>query len=85
MPEFPDEMLERARAHKRDCGLEGHCTESGYGLVDAEGRIALLDPKATPLVLNALHCNDQDHGIKLRVKREMQADGEMKTTKVEEV
>ncbi|MGB3760721.1 MAG: hypothetical protein WBA07_30845 [Rivularia sp. (in: cyanobacteria)] len=42
-----NETVERARAHKRDCALAGHCAESGFGLIDEEGKVALLDPKAT--------------------------------------
>lgn len=52
--QVPDQVAERR--HSRRCGMMGHCVESGYGLVQAEGTdsILLLDAKATPQVLEAL-------------------------------
>lgn len=79
-----DEIAERARIHTKACSLMGHCIESGYGLVDDEGRIALLEPKSTPAVLAAIQHAPAERGIRLRASRH--ADGEeMRTTRVEEV
>ena len=49
-----NELLERAKVHTRKCSLAGHCTESGFGLVDEEGRMSLLDPNATPQLLDVI-------------------------------
>ncbi|MEC4812862.1 MAG: hypothetical protein SAK29_06245 [Scytonema sp. PMC 1069.18] len=49
-----NELLERAQTHSRNCGLSGHCIESGYGLVNDEGYLKLLDSKATLSVLDAI-------------------------------
>ena len=76
-----DEQLARARAHTTECATMGHCVESGYGLVDEQGRVAALDPKATPRVVNALREASSDHGVWLRAKRVMK-DEEMETTDV---
>lgn len=79
-----DELLQRAREHTKECSTMGHCVESGYGLVDDQGHLAALDPPATPEVLKAIRASERDHGIRLRVQREMQ-EGEMQTVSVEEV
>ena len=79
-----DELLERARQHTKKCALMGHCMESGYGLVNEEGRPLLLEPAATPAVVGAIHGSDRDHGIRLRATRQMQ-DSEMRTVSVEEI
>lgn len=79
-----NELLERAKVHTRKCSLAGHCTESGFGLVDKNGQLALLDPHATPQLLDAIVSSDRDSGIKLQVTREMQ-DGDMKTIAVKEI
>lgn len=82
---FPrDELLERARAHTRACALDGHCIESGYGLVGEDGRLSLLDPAATPQVVTAVQESPRSHGIRVRVTREQQGE-EMHTARVEEV
>lgn len=78
------ELIERARAHTKECALMGHCAESGYGLVSDTGSVALLEPAATPGVLDAIRGSDREQGIKLRATREMQGE-EMRTTGVEEV
>jgi hypothetical protein len=78
-----DELASRARAHTAECALMGHCVESGYGLVDADGRIHLLDDQATPHVVTALRSSDSDSGIRLRAERHSN-DGEMVTTSVAE-
>ncbi len=80
-----NEMVERARAHTRDCALAGHCAESGFGLIDEEGRVVLLDPKATLQVVKEIRNSQRNRGIKLQVKREMQTGGEMGTIEVKEV
>lgn len=79
-----DEYAERARRHTQACALEGHCVESGFGLVSDDGRVALLDPSATPLVVDAVRGSERDAGIRLRVQRH-DDDGQMETTHVEEV
>lgn len=78
-----DELLERARAHTRKCALMGHCVESGYGLVNDEGRPLLLEPASTPGVVEAIQRSERSEGIRLRARREME-DHEMRTTRVEE-
>ena len=79
-----DELLDRAREHTKNCALMGHCVESGYGLVDDDGNIALLDAKATPKVVDAIERSRRDRGVKLRATREMH-DKEMETQRVEEI
>ena len=53
-----NELLERAKVHTRKCSLAGHCTESGFGLVDEDDQVALLDPRGTPQLLNAIVSSD---------------------------
>ena len=78
------ELAERSSAHRKACAMMGHCIESGYGLVDHAGRVALLEPASTPAVLTTIRCSSNERGIRLRVTRE--ADGEqMRTTRVEEI
>ena len=77
-----DELAQRAREHTRDCVLMGHCVESGYALVRETGEVALLDPGATPLVLDVVRRASAKRGIRLRVRREMEK-RHMKTTHVE--
>jgi len=79
-----DEYVERAKEHTKACALDGHCVESGFGLVSHDGRVALLDPPATPRVLDAVRASDREAGIRLRVTRE-QDGGEMQTATVEEI
>lgn len=78
-----DECAGRASVHTRDCALMGHCIESGYGLVDDEGRVYLLDPEATPHLVDVLRRSLHDRGIKARVYRE-RAGNKMQTRRVEE-
>jgi hypothetical protein len=78
-----DEYAERARAHTTACSQMGHCIESGYALVDADGRVTLLDPKATAPVLDALRRSDREAGVWLRVRREPD-DGALATVEVTE-
>lgn len=77
------ELLDRARRHPRDCGLMGHCVESGYALV-SENALTLLDEHATPEVLAAVRKSGKENGIRLRAVREA-ANGEMRTRRVEEL
>jgi hypothetical protein len=79
-----DELAERARAHTKACGLKGHCVESGYGLVDDEGRLFLLDSEATPLVVSAIRGSEKEKGIRLRAQRRMKNE-EMRTVGVAEI
>lgn len=79
-----DEVPERARSHTRVCALEGHCIESGYGLVGADGSIRLLDASATPLVIEAVRASSSEEELWLRASRRPEGD-QMKTFAVEEV
>jgi len=79
-----DEMLERARVHTSECTLMGHCIESGYGLIDEQGRVAMLDPKATPMVEKAVRASGKAEGVRLRASRQ-EVGRKMETTRVEEV
>lgn len=76
-------LAERARAHTQDCVLMGHCVASGFGLVDDDGRVAVLDAEATLGVVGAVRRSRRRQGIRLRVIREMK-EGEMVTSAVEE-
>ena len=78
-----DEYAERARRHTQACALEGHCVESGFALVADDGRVALLDPAATPLVVDAVSGSEREAGIRLRARRE-EHDEAMRTISVEE-
>jgi hypothetical protein len=78
------EYAERAKRHTRSCALKGHCVESGFALVGADGRVSLLDPEATPPVVQAVRESDREAGVRLLVRREPQ-DGAMRTVAVEEV
>lgn len=75
------ELLVRARAHTVKCALMGHCVESGYGLVDDQGRPFLLEPAATPGVVEAIRNSGQQRGIRIRATREMHG-GSMRTVEV---
>ena len=79
-----DELLERARVHTTECALMGHCMESGYGLVNEEGRPLLLEPASTTRVVEVLRNSQQERGVRLRATRQMQEE-EMRTTQVNEV
>ena len=69
-----DELLDRASSHSTSCGLMGHCVESGYGLVDDDGRIHLLEPAATTAVVRHLLETPVEEGVRLLVRRRL--DGE---------
>ncbi len=74
-------LLETARRHRRECGLMGHCVESGYGLITDDDRLHLLDDGATLKVASLLAQTQQDTGIRLRVTCEPR-DAGMQTTAV---
>ena len=76
------QVAQRAVDHSRDCVLMGHCIESGYGLVDNDGQILLLDTQATRAVIESVSRAIQSRGIRIRVRREME-NGEMLTRSVE--
>jgi hypothetical protein len=79
-----DELLERAKAHTRDCALMGHCVESGYGLINENGEVRVLDAKATPLIVEKVSKSDKEKGIKLRAVREKN-EQEMETKEIREI
>lgn len=79
-----DDLVAKAREHTRDCALMGHCVESGYGLVTEDDRVTVLDPEATPQVVDTVEASDTERGIRLHVTREKR-DGQMETTAVEEL
>ncbi|CAN5255074.1 hypothetical protein BH24PSE2_BH24PSE2_07960 [soil metagenome] len=78
------ELLERARAHTKECCMMGHCVESGYALIDDEGRPCLLEAASTAEVVDVIRRSGRRAGIRLRATRELQ-DEEMHTLRVEEV
>lgn len=75
------ELVDRASAHPTSCGLMGHCVESGFGLVDDDGRIHLLEPAATTAVVEHLLDTTFEEGLRLVVRRE-RAGEEMRTVDV---
>lgn len=75
---------EKARSHTKECALDGHCLESGFGLVGEDGGVALLESGATPKIIALLDRSARDHGIRARVVRE-EHDGDMVTVSAEEV
>lgn len=78
-----DDLLEKARTHSRECALMGHCVESGYGIVTEADRLTVLDPDATPKIVETVTECATEEGIRLEVRRE-ERDGAMETTSVEE-
>lgn len=79
-----DEVPGKAAAHTRQCSLEGHCLESGFALVDEDGRIVLLEPSATLKVAETVQQSTRHEGIRLRVHRQEQ-DGSQETVSVQEI
>lgn len=75
------DTLERARVHTTECALMGHGVESGYGLVDDDGRVHLLDAHARTHVVTALQRADTERGVRLSVQRE-DNDGEKRSIRV---
>ena len=75
------EMYERPKNHSTACALMGHCIESGYGLLDEENNLVLLDPEATYTIVDILKNTGIEKGVKLQVEREEQ-EGKMVTSKV---
>lgn len=76
--------MQRAAEHTKNCALMGHCIESGYGIIDDQGKLMALDAKATSKIVDALENSNKKSGIKLKVEREMK-DKEMQTVKVTEI
>ena len=78
-------IRESAKTHTTACTLMGHCIESsGYGLVDDNGKMTLLDPKATKHVVEALMKTTKEKGVRLRVALE-EKDAGVETVSVNEV
>lgn len=76
------ELFQRARTHSKECALMGHCLESGYGVVDENAGLTVLDSKATPQVFDAVRKCEQKQGIRLQIVRELK-EGEMQTRSVQ--
>lgn len=76
--------LDKARTHSRTCSLEGHCLESGYGLVGEDGSLALLDTAATLKIADLVRRSDRDQGARARVVRSVEG-GEATTVEVTEI
>ena len=84
MRRYPaSELAQRGREHTKECALMGHCIESGYGLLQEDGRASVLDTHATPLIVDTLTRSSQQAGIRLRVTRHRDG-SEMKTHSVTE-
>lgn len=64
-----DDLVRQAAEHRTECGLMGHCIESGYGLIDDEGRVHALDPDATAPIVQHLLETSAEHGLRLLVRR----------------
>ncbi len=77
------EMGSRAKNHTKTCALMGHCVESGYGLVNTQGEVVLLDDEATPKIVAVLQQINAEDEIWLQVDRQ-EKKGKMNTIKVEE-
>ena len=73
-----DELARRAAEHRTACGLMGHCIESGYGLIDHQGQLHLLDPDATAPVVQHLLEAWPERGVRILVRRRQ--DGEAMRT-----
>lgn len=81
---YPEnEYKQRARAHTTSCALMGHCVESGYGVINDDGTLHVLDTHATPLIVAALHDSSRDRGVYLVVDQSIE-DGEMVTQGITE-
>lgn len=79
-----EETLDRARQHRRDCLLMGHCIESGYAVVSDDDRVTVLDSEATHRVLEIARTTAKAEGIKVRAQR-TRRDGQMETIAIEEI
>lgn len=76
-------LPERAKEHTKACALMGHCMESGYGLVNKQGKLAILDDEATPKIAALLQSTESEKGIWLQVEC-FEKDGKMETLSVRE-
>jgi hypothetical protein len=74
-------LADRAADHPTDCGLMGHCIESGYGLVGDDGAVRLLDHAATGPVVRHLLQTSTERGVRLTVRRRRNGDA-MRTVDV---
>ena len=79
-----NELVNRAKAHSRACGLMGHCIESGFVLIDENGAVSFLDDEATLMVIDEIRRSDKDCGIRLRAVREREGE-KIRTSHVEEI
>ena len=79
-----DEFWEKARKHTRECALKGAAIESGYALVQDDQTAVMLDPEATPLIIDAISLSNIEIGIRLKVERET-VEGKMRTVLVAEI
>lgn len=76
--------LEPARAHTTEYALMGHCMESGYGLLDNEGRALLLEPPPTPQIVETLRSTCQERELGRHATPDSQ-EQEMRTSRLAEV
>lgn len=79
-----DEIFRNARMHSKECSLEGTAIESGFVLVPDPQTILLVDPNATPLIIDILLSSENEIGIQLRIERELR-DNEMRSVLVTEI
>ena len=79
-----DNVFEKARTHSKECSLLGQAIESGFALISYPSVIQIIDPHATPLILDILFSTESETGIQLRIERELQHE-EMKSVLVTEV
>ena len=73
-------LSEQAKEHTTACALMGHCIESGYGLIDKENKMVLLNSEATPQIVDLLKRSDIEKGVRLKVER-AEKEGKMKLLK----
>lgn len=79
-----EHLFENARSHCKENSLEGQSIESGFVLIGYPSVIRLLDPHATPLILDILLSTESKIGIQIRVEREL-VDNAMKSILVTEI
>lgn len=78
------DLLERAAVHTTECALMGHCVESGFALIDDDGRVHLLEPAATTHVVRELLRTGVGEGLRLQAVRELDG-SEMRTVEIRPV
>ncbi len=79
-----EHLFENARSHPKENSLEGQSIESGFVLIGYPSVIRLLDPHATPLILDILLSTKSKIGIQIRVEREF-VDNFMKSILITEI